>query len=216
MNSLQDPKIASQLDYLHEQALGDEQRWAARREEQSKETGTSHSDEPDPLIRMGEFYIPVTREEGEFLYLLARAKNAEHIVEFGASFGISTLYLAAAARDCGGKVTTTEIHPGKCDALRASFATAGVEPEVRLLEGDAQQTLKEIEAPIDILFLDGWKSLYLPVFELLQPLLSSGALIAADNVTFKETQPYLDRVQAPNSGLITQIIGDLALSCVTG
>lgn len=216
MNSLQNPKIASQLDYLHEQALGDEQRWAARREELSRQPSTGNSNEPDPLIRMGEFYIPVSREEGEFLYLLARAKNAQHLVEFGASFGISTLYLAAAARDCGGKVTTTEIHPEKCKALRASFATAEVEAEVRLLEGDAQQTLKEIDTPIDILFLDGWKSLYLPVFELLRPLLSPGALIAADNITFKETQAYLDRVQAPDSGLITQIIGDLALSCVTG
>lgn len=215
MNSLKDPKIAAQLDSLHHEALGDEQRWVDRRAEQAKQSGHSDSSNADPLIRMGEFYIPVSRDEGEFLYMLARGKNAQTIVEFGASFGISTLYLAAAARDCGGRVITTEIHPDKCAALRASFTTANVEREVQLLEGDAQQTLKTMNEPIDLLFLDGWKSLYLPIFELLRPLLKPGALVAADNITFKETQPYLDRVQASNSGLLTQILGDLALSCVT-
>lgn len=213
MNSLEDQKIAGRLEALHLAASGDEQRWNVRREA-NKDSPPSTA--PDPLIRMGEFYIPVSPDEGRLLYLLARSKNAQHIVEFGASFGISTLYLAAAARDTGGKVTTTEVHPDKCESLRSSFSSAGVEQEVTLLEGDALETLQTLDKPVDFLFLDGWKSLYLPVFQLLKPLLSRHALIAADNVKFTETAPYLDHVRSSNSGLITQIIDDMALSCVIG
>ena len=211
MNSLKNPEISRQLAALHDRAKDDESRWAARR--QAQLAGDSSANE-DSLIRMGEFYIPVSPAEGELLYLLARARNAQRIVEFGASYGISTLYLAAAARDNGGELITTEVHPKKCEALRESFKVAGVEQEVTLLEGDAQQTLQTISAPVDFLFLDGWKSLYLPIYELLRSSLTSGALIAADNITFTETKPYLDAVQASDSGLITQLIDDMALSCV--
>ena len=211
MNSLNDPKIARRLAVLHTEAEGDSARWQQRRADQEN---APHATEPDPLIRLGEFYIPVSKQEGELLYMLARTKNAQMIVEFGASYGISTLYFAAAARDTGGHVITTEVHPKKCQALRETFAAAAIEPEVTLLEGDARETLKNLSQPIDVLFLDGWKSLYLPIFELLRPLLQPNALIVADNISFAESQDYLQKVQAADSGLLTQIIGDMALSCV--
>lgn len=211
MNSLNDLRIANRLTALYQAAEGDAERWRERKLAQSKLAAPS---QPDPLIRLGEFYIPVSRKEGELLYLLARAKNAGLIVEFGASFGISTLFFAAAARDTRGRVITTEVHPKKCAALRASFAEAGVEDVVSLLEGDARETLKAVEEPIDLLFLDGWKSLYLPIFDMLRPRLSVGALILADNISFAESQDYLEAVQAPGNGLLTQVIDDLAISCV--
>jgi predicted O-methyltransferase YrrM len=52
--------------------------------------------------------------------LLARGSRAKHIVELGASFGVSTLFLAAAARDNGGALLTTEAHPARCAAVRTS------------------------------------------------------------------------------------------------
>lgn len=47
-------------------------------------------------------YIAIDANQGRLLYLLARATDARHIVEFGKSFGISTIYLACAVRDNGG------------------------------------------------------------------------------------------------------------------
>src|SRR5262249_44615574 len=56
-----------------------------------------------------DFALPVSRETGRLLYMLARSSGARTIVEFGASFGISTLHLAAALRDNGGgRLITTE------------------------------------------------------------------------------------------------------------
>ncbi len=152
MNGLSDPNVAACLARLHE---------AAARDSARRRSSWRRGADDDVLIRMGDFYLAVSPAEGRLLYVLARGGRAASIVEFGASFGVSTIYLAAAARDNGGHVVTTEVHPDKCAALRESFARAGVEDCVTLLEGDARETLAGVEGPVDLLFLDGWKSMYL-------------------------------------------------------
>ena len=150
-------------------------------------------------------YIPVSREEGKFLYLLARSTRALHMVEFGASFGISTVYLAAAARDNGGQVVTTEIEPTKCKVTRDNLREAGLSDYAQVLEGDALQTLAPAggeTSEIDLLFLDGWKDLYLPVLKVVEPRLADGAVIVADNVNLRDARPYLDWVRAPTNGFV--------------
>ena len=64
--------------------------------------------------RLKHLPLPVSRETGALLYMLARSSNARTIVEFGTSFGISTLHLAAALQDNGGgRLITTEFEPPK-------------------------------------------------------------------------------------------------------
>ncbi|MBO1326296.1 O-methyltransferase, partial [Acetobacter sp. TBRC 12305] len=61
-----------------------------------------------------DLWLPVSRETGRLLYMLARTMKAQHIMEFGTSFGISTIHLAAALRDNGGgRLITTEFEPSK-------------------------------------------------------------------------------------------------------
>jgi predicted O-methyltransferase YrrM len=187
------------LDDLHQRARGD---WKHMTPFVpyfllSKLTGKSFMKMVAPS-RMKQLFIPVSRDQGRFLYLLARSTQAKQLVEFGASFGISTLYLAAAARDNGGTLTTTEIEPDKCRAVEEHLRRAGLDGVTRVLEGDAMETLRQFDAPIDLLFLDGWKDLYLPVLELLLPRLRPGALILADNTDFPEVRPYLERVRQPD------------------
>ena len=213
MNTLHSPALRQRLETLHAAAAEDPSRWAARRERQAREGRPAG---PDPLIRMGELYIAVSPDDGQLLYLLARACRARTLVEFGASFGISTLYLGAAARDNGGHLHTTEVHPEKCRAVRDNLVQTALNDVVTLHEGDALQSLAETPQNIDLVFLDGWKSLYLPLLELLQPRLGDGALLIADNVDFEAAQDYLARVTAADSGFTTRRIGDLAISCFTG
>lgn len=213
MNSLRDPALSRVLDRLHAQARDDEARWAERRRQQALQPP---ADGPDPLVRLGSLYMAFGREEGELLYLLARGIRAARMVEFGASFGVSTLYLGAAAKDNGGCVITTEVHPDKCVALRRHLADAGLAGQVELREGDARETLKAVQGPVDLLVLDGWKSMYLEVLHLLQPVLRDGALVVADNISHAATRPYVDAIQAPDSGFVTRTVGDLALSSFVG
>ena len=144
-------------------------------------------------------YLSVTPNMGRLLYLAALSVKATTIVEFGTSFGISTLYLAAAARETGGRVVTSELEPTKATHARANLEEAGLGQWVELREGDALETLRDIDAPVDLLFLDGWKDLYLPVLEMMEPKLAVGALVLADNVfTFPdELKAYMDAVSAP-------------------
>jgi predicted O-methyltransferase YrrM len=162
---------------------------------------------------LGEAFIPVDRNAGRLLYTLARSSARGTAVEFGTSFGISTIYLAAAVRDRGeGTVITTEIHAGKAERAREYVREAGLLDVVNIRIGDALETLKDVERDVSIVFLDGWKELYLPVLRLLEPALQPGALVVADDLDLfpDALKPYLDYVRDPVHGYVsvTVPIGD--------
>jgi predicted O-methyltransferase YrrM len=147
-------------------------------------------------------YIPISRAQGRFLYLVARSLGAKRIVEFGSSFGISTLYAAAAARDLGGRVIGSELEPGKQRAATAHLAEAGLSEFAEVRLGDARETLADVPGPIDLVLLDGWKELYLPMLQLLAPKLRPGAVVLGDNIkTFRRAlAPYVEYVQSGRNG----------------
>ncbi|MDW3651449.1 MAG: class I SAM-dependent methyltransferase [Bacteroidia bacterium] len=145
---------------------------------------------------MKDAYLAISRDQGEYLYKLLLEKEFKNIVEFGTSFGISTLYLAIAARENGAKVITTELLPGKCRLAQQNFEEAGLAEWIDLREGDALETLKETPEQIDFLLMDGWNDLYLPLMELLEPRLKKGALIYADNASFPSAKPYLSYLRS--------------------
>src|SRR6201995_5010597 len=90
-------------------------------------------------------YMPVSRDGGRLLYALTRATRPQTVVEFGTSFGISTIHLAAAVIDNGaGQVVTTELSRAKADRARANLSAAGVDGPVTVLTGDAQATLADV------------------------------------------------------------------------
>ena len=87
----------------------------------------------DRAALLGDAFIPVSADAGRLLYVLARGAVPGTILEFGTSFGISTIYLAAAARDRGaGRVVTTEMHTGKAQRAREYIAAAGLADLVEL------------------------------------------------------------------------------------
>jgi predicted O-methyltransferase YrrM len=154
--------------------------------------------------------IALSRDKAEFCYLLCRAIRASRIVEVGTSFGVSTIYLAAAIRDNGipgddGRVITCEIDPVKAARARENLDAAGVGKAVELRIGDARDTLKSVSGPIDFLLIDSWTSLARPIVELLKPGLRPGALVACDNTgRFKtEYRDFLDYVREPANGFLS-------------
>jgi len=153
-------------------------------------------------------YIPIVPAQGTFLYMQARALNAKNILEFGTSYGISTIYLAKAARDNDGRVITTEYLPHKAEAARKNLEEAGLSGYVEIWEGDARDTLKNLDMEPDFVLLDGWPDLVFPVFKLIEPRLKKGAVIAIDDVEgFKPSmQDYLDYVRNPANGYISTTI----------
>lgn len=151
-----------------------------------------------------EAYIPISAEAGKLLYTLVRAARPQTVVEFGTSFGISTIYLAAAVTDNGtGQVLTTELSSAKVKAAQANLQRAGVDGPVTILAGDARETLADLPGPIGLVLLDGWKELCLPVLRLLEPKLAPGALVAADDTSFTSMASYVDYVRDPVNGYVS-------------
>jgi predicted O-methyltransferase YrrM len=145
--------------------------------------------------------MPVGAASGRLLYTLVRAARPATVVEFGTSFGISTLHLAAAIRDNGtGRVITTELSADKVRAARETFAATGLDDVITLLHGDARETLAGLGTSVGLVLLDGWKDLCLPVLRLLEPSLAPGALVIADDIDLEDLRPYLDYVRDPASG----------------
>ncbi len=137
-------------------------------------------------------FLSVSPEYGRFLYAMARAAKASRIVEFGTSMGTSTIYLAAALRDNGGgTLIGSEFEPGKVARAGDHLDAAGLSDLVEVREGDARETLADIEGEIDLLLLDGAFSLYLPVLRLVEPHLRPGAIILGENAFDPEYQAYV-------------------------
>jgi predicted O-methyltransferase YrrM len=147
--------------------------------------------------------VALEPEKAEFCYLAARALRARRIVEVGTSFGVSTLYLAAAIRDNGGgTVIATEHEPAKAAAARGHFAEAGLAAWVDLREGDLRETLKAIEGPVDFVLMDIWTEMVRPAIELVAPRLRPGAVVVCDNTDqFREAyRDYFAFVADPARG----------------
>lgn len=199
--TLQDAKVATALDRMYTDATNQIPLLRDRRDDFARLASASAQERADAF---SEIYMPVTPEAGRLLYSLVRATRPTTVVEFGMSFGISAIHLAAAVRDNGsGHVVTTELSVTKIAAAKRNFAETGLEDVITVLEGDALTTLADVSAPIDFVLLDGWKELYLPVIKMLEPRLSTGALLIADNTEMAETGPYLDYVRDPGNGYVS-------------
>lgn len=177
----------------------------------------SKTDYVDFYARLKDFPLAVSRETGALLYMLARSCDARTIVEFGTSFGISTLYLAAALRDNGGGVLiTSEFEPSKVERARGNLTAGGLIDLVEIRQGDALKTLAvDLPESIDLLLLDGAKALYPEILSLVESRLRPGALIVADNADY--CPDYLARVRSPAEGYLSTPFGeDVELSMRIG
>lgn len=199
MSTLTDPKVASALDRMYSESH--QQMSTIRSRFEGLDENATAQERADAL---SDYYLPVTPEAGRLLYSLVRATRPQTIVEFGMSLGLSGIHLAAAVRDNGaGRVVTTELSAAKIATAIRNFADVGLADVVTVLEGDALETLPTLEGPVDFVLLDGWKELYLPVIKLLEPRLSPGTLVVADNTNMPDLKPYLDYVRAPANGYVS-------------
>lgn len=139
------------------------------------------------MARIDDFLISVGPDTGKMLHLLATGLKAKFILELGASYGYSTVWLADAARITGGKVHSLELSQKKVDYARQQLQRAGLEAFVEFHIGSALDTLPTLAGPFDFVLVDLWKDLYSPCFNLLHPKLAPGAMVAADNMLYPPT-----------------------------
>ena len=212
-DTLNSPKVADLLTRLFAEANASnakvkEMFGAIPPEERARRMSDPNTDYRAFYTRAKDIYLAVAPETARLLYMLARNCNAKAIVEYGTSFGISTIHLAAAVRDNlhgggeRGRVIGSEFEPGKIAQARANLEAAGLGDLVEIREGDALETLaKDLPASIDLVLLDGHKALYNRVLELVRPHLRPGAFLVADNAD--ACPDYVALVRKPGNGFLS-------------
>ncbi|WP_375208800.1 O-methyltransferase [Hyphomonas jannaschiana] len=208
-SGLNNADVAQTLKQLHHQASGRDALVFARALPAiiaGKFTGRSTFEAAEPYLAKA--FIPVSEEFGRFMYLTALSRGAKNIVEFGSSYGISSIYLAAAARETGGFFIGTEKDSAKAAVALENLDTAGLSRWSDIREGDALESLAPLEGPVDFLFLDGWKDLYIPVLKLLEPKFAPGTIVFADNIhSFRKTlKPFVDYISDTSGDYETTIL----------
>ena len=212
MSVLHDPELERLLATLHARSL---------EQPAAMDTPSPTADELKAFRR--DKLVALDRDKAELCYQLCRASDARRIVEAGTSYGVSTLYLAAAVRDNiratggDGVVIGTEYEPTKAAAARAHFDEAGLSRFIDLREGDLRETLKEIEGPVDFMLVDIWIAMARPALELVAPHLRPGAIVICDNTERYRTAyaDYLAFLEDPARGFRTMTLpfdGGLELS----
>jgi predicted O-methyltransferase YrrM len=216
--TLRTPRVAELLTRLFAEVEANDterQRVFSSMSAEERTHAMSDADYRQLYGRAKELYLAVSPETAQLLYMLARAIGARAIIEFGTSFGVSTIYLAAALRDNGGgRLIGSELEPSKVARARANLSDAWLSDLVDIREGDALETLaRELPDRIDLVLLDGHKPLYPRVLDLLAPRLRTGACLVADNAN--ASPEYLARVRAPGGRYLSvPFAEDVELSVV--
>jgi predicted O-methyltransferase YrrM len=217
-NTLTTPPVAPLLERLYADAAQTNQILGKlfghlSREERAARMADPNADYRAFFAMAKDVHMAVSPATGTLLYMLARGNGARAIVEFGTSFGLSTVHLAAALRDNGGgRLIGSEFEPSKLAHARANLQAAGLADLVEIREGDALETLsRDLPAAIDLVLLDGHKPLYAKILALVAPRLRAGSFVVADNAD--ACPDYKAQVRASGSGYLSvPFAGDVELT----
>ena len=147
-----------------------------------------------PLPELLDELVAVTREkmgglsmmlsgqvEGTFLQMLAASLGARRILEIGMFTGFSAQMMAAALPE-DGELITCDVNPQAIEIAKSFFARSPHGHKITVREGPALETLKTLEPPFDLVFIDADKENYTNYYEASLPLLGPNGVIAVDNV----------------------------------
>jgi caffeoyl-CoA O-methyltransferase len=123
----------------------------------------------------------VGRIEGQFLARLVRLSGARRILELGTFTGYSSISMASAL-PADGRIITCDIDPETMGIARRYMDESGHGDKIETRLGPALETIRTIEGPFDLVFIDADKPNYRAYYEAVLPLLAEDGVIIADNV----------------------------------
>jgi predicted O-methyltransferase YrrM len=202
---LNDPKLDAMITELHRTSTAEDE--AIDRYFFHGRTGPWNGMEPRDHAFMADKFVALEREKAEFCYMICRAIGARRIVEVGTSFGVSTLYLAAAVRDNGGGVVfAAEYEPAKVKQARVNFEAAGLSSFIDFREADIIQACETFAGPIDFVLFDIWGHVVRPVLDVLLPRLRPGAVICTDGERSEGYAALFEVLENPAQGFRTMTL----------
>ncbi|MDQ3266830.1 MAG: class I SAM-dependent methyltransferase [Myxococcota bacterium] len=148
-----------------------------------------HSEKPGALLErlreetfasMESPRMQVGQLEGDFLRLLVRLSRAQRILEIGMFTGYSALMMAEGLPE-DGELYTCEVNPKAEEMARRYFAQSPHGKKIQIRMGPALETIRTLQGPLDLVFIDADKENYGAYYDAVLPLVRQGGLIVADN-----------------------------------
>jgi predicted O-methyltransferase YrrM len=126
--------------------------------------------------------IPIVEwETGRLLATLMRALRPRRVIEVGTAIGYSTVHMAR-EMDSSQRIVTLERDPERIAAARAFWARDGVDDRIELVEGDALESIRGLDGPFDVAFLDATKTEVADYLRALEGKLAPAAVLVVDNL----------------------------------
>jgi predicted O-methyltransferase YrrM len=145
------------------------------------------------------WHIPVIgRAKGRLLRRLLERHRPRRAIEIGSLLGYSAIVIAGSLPP-GGRLVCVEANPLLAQLVEANVAEAGLGRRVRVVTGDALRAIPLLPGRFDFALIDAAKEDYLDYLRQLEPRLTPGAVVVADNTGpgfRRQVAPYLDHVRA--------------------
>ena len=142
------------------------------------------------LEKTAKAYTNIAPENGQFLSILIHSIHAQNVLEIGTSNGYSTIWIAAALKETGGRLITLEFDPERATEAKAHLQEVGLDSIVDVRLGNALDEIPKCNATFDLVFLDAEKNEYRRYLELVLPNIRPGGLIVADDtITMRDEMP---------------------------
>lgn len=129
--------------------------------------------------------VPIIRKEMQgLLKFLVVMNKPEEILEVGTATGFSALLMWEASGKTA-KITTIEKYEKRIPIAKENFEKAGAGQDITLLEGDAEEILKQLaleKKKYPVIFMDAAKGQYLNFLPMATELLAPGGLLISDNI----------------------------------
>lgn len=171
----------------------------------------------EELEKTSEEFWNISRESANFLNMLIKISGAKKAIEVGTSNGYSGIWIAKALKETGGyksRLVTIEYYESRIALARENFKKCGVDDIITIKQGSACDVLKTIDfsttqaglqhdnftpyPEVDFAFIDANKSEYIEYFDLINPKLRLGGIIAADNIISHadKVAPFVEKIKS--------------------
>ncbi len=151
-------------------------------------------------------------EIGKLLSLLIRMNHVKRVLELGTGIGYSTIWIACALRETGGRIVTIDNHRRTNCEARSMFAQAGCDDIITLIEASAEEVLPEMAqreaGTYHMVFQDGGKQSYPLVYEDVCTLLAPGGILIADDVLFPAEKDVRRGLKKPIEQFTAMLLKD--------
>lgn len=141
----------------------------------------------------------VTERGGRFLNMLVKMTGAKQVLEIGCANGYSTIWLADAVKENGGKIHAIDHSKPTFESAKENLAKVGLSDTVDFYFGNALEVVESIASPhlFDFVFVDGEKRSYWDFWNAVKDRLNQNAVVVFDDVlSFPEkTEPFMEKIK---------------------